>query len=106
MTELDEYSARKMVATSKNLYFEKKGPKVKEHLHLNFLTIFHKKGQRVLKPCSYGPGDTSTHNSHFMGKRRLSHPEKKIILHGDMKSVSLIIFLVQNIITSDNRTSM
>ena len=33
---------KKKVATSKNLHFEKKVPKVKKHLHLNFLTNFHK----------------------------------------------------------------
>ena len=34
--------SEKKVVTSKNLYFEKKGPEVKKHLHLNFLTAFHK----------------------------------------------------------------
>ena len=30
------------IATSKNLYFEQKGPKVKKHLHVNFLATYHK----------------------------------------------------------------
>ena len=53
-------------------------------------------------------GDTSTYNSHFIAKRLSPHPEANYItiLHGDIKSVSLIIFLVQNLITSDNPFSI
>ena len=49
-------------------------------------------------------GDTSTHNSHLMGKRLPPYPETNymIFLHGDMKNVFLIIFLVQNLISSEN----
>ena len=49
-------------------------------------------------------GDTSTHNSHLMGKRLPPYPETNyiIFLHGDMKNVFLIIFLAQNLISSEN----
>ena len=53
-------------------------------------------------------GAISTHNVHFTGKRLSWHPETIyiIILHGDMKSAFLIIFLLQNLITSDNPISI
>ena len=52
-------------------------------------------------------GDISTYNSHFWGKRLWPHPETKIIiLHRDVKCVLLIIFLVQNLISSDNPVSI
>ena len=47
---------------------------------------------------------TSFHNLHFMEKS-LS-PHFVIILHGDMKCVFLIVFPVQNLITSDNPISL
>ena len=48
-------------------------------------------------------GDISTHNSHFWGEKFVTTSwNKLIILRGDIKYILLIIFLVQNLITSDN----
>ena len=63
--------------------------------------------QMVLKPCSHDPGRHLYLQLTFLRKTFVTTSWNKIIiLHRDVKCVLLIIFLVQNLISSDNPVSI
>ena len=71
---------------------------------LQLCLIIHKKCRGPWNLVLMILENTSTHNSHFVGKSLSSH--FVIILDEDMKFVFAMIFHVQNLITLDNPISM